>query len=113
MGKFQNYSVNKTFVVEWIRRRPSNAGFSSSRPTAGKNLTYFLLRFHDRIIHQKIPQLFPRQVDKTTTQQPKVQQLESTGYQERQAAATAETSGIQYDNVGGEVKRKEVEVGVG
>jgi hypothetical protein len=43
-------------------------------------------------------------VDKTTAQQPKVQQLESTGFQ---AAATAETSGIQHDSVGGEVRRKE------
>ncbi len=71
----------------------------------------FLLRFHDLIIHQKIPQLFPQQVDKTTAQQPKVQQLESTGFQDPQAAATAETSGIQYGSVGGEVRRKEMGVG--
>jgi hypothetical protein len=51
--------------------------------------------------------LFPQQqADKTT-----VQQLEFTGFQDPQAAAAAETPGIQYDNIGGEVRRKEWGVG--
>jgi hypothetical protein len=40
-------------------------------------------------------------VDKTTAQQPKVQQFESTEFQDPQAAATAETPGIQYQSVRG------------
>jgi hypothetical protein len=49
----------------------------------------FLLKFLDLIIHQKVPKLklFSQQdlVDKTTAQQPKVQQFESTGFQDPQA----------------------------
>jgi hypothetical protein len=37
--------------------------------------------------------------------QPKVQQFESTGFQDLQTAA-AETSGNKYYSVGGEVKRR-------
>ena len=40
----RNGDKNKNFVVYWIRRRPSNPRFSSSRPTAGKNLE--LENFH-------------------------------------------------------------------
>jgi hypothetical protein len=54
-----------------------------------------LLKFLDLRIHPEIPKskLFSQQdlVDKTTAQQPKVQQFESTGFQDLQAAA--ETSG--------------------
>jgi hypothetical protein len=35
-------------------------------------------------------------VDKITAQQPKVQQFESTGFQDPQTAAAAETSGRYY-----------------
>ena len=53
-----------------------------SFPTPGKDLGTFLLRFFDLIIHQEVPKLFFQQklrglVDKTTDQQPKVQQIES------------------------------------
>ena len=58
----------------------------------------FLLRFLDLIIHQEIPRLklFSEQElcdtdDKTRARQPKVQQIEPTGFQDPQAAA--ETSG--------------------
>ena len=45
------------------------------------DLEYFLLRFFDHIIRQEVPKLFSQQelrglVDKTTAQQPKIQQLE-------------------------------------
>ena len=88
------------------------------------DLEYFLLRFLDLIIHQEVPKLFCQQelrglVDKTTAQQPKIQQFEtdrrqelgvknfsvkiprprnssrrSTGFQDRQAVAA--TSGYQH-----------------
>jgi hypothetical protein len=57
----------------------------------------FLLKFLDLIIQEEAPnlKLFSQQqqnlVHKTTTQQPKVQQFESAGFQDVQAAA-AETS---------------------
>jgi len=63
------------------------------RLTAGKvlDLKSFLLRILDLIIHQEVPELklFSQQdlVDKTMAQQPKVQQFESTGFQDPQAAA--------------------------
>ena len=48
----------------------------------------FLLKFLDLIIHNEVPKLklFFQQdlVDKTTAQQPKVQQFESTGFQDQQ-----------------------------
>ena len=52
------------------------------------------------MLYQEVPRLFRQQdlrglVGKTTAQQPKVQQFESTGFQQAAAAATAETSGIQ------------------
>ena len=66
-----------------------NSSSSSSRPTAGKDLDLknFLLRFLDLIIHQEVPKLFFQQdlrglVDKTTAQQPKVQQFETDHRQE-------------------------------
>jgi len=71
---------------------------SSSRPTKVKdlNLEYFLLillfithllRFLDFICYQEVPKLFYQQklrglVDKTTAQQPKVQQFETDPRQE-------------------------------
>jgi hypothetical protein len=62
----------------------------------------FLLKFFDLIIQQEVPKLklFSQQelcdvVNKTTAQQPKVQQFESSGFQNPQAAA-AETSGNQH-----------------
>jgi hypothetical protein len=62
------------------------------------DLENFLLKFLYFIIHHDVPKLksFPQHdlVDKTTPQQPKVRQFESTGFQEPQAAA--ETSGSYY-----------------
>jgi hypothetical protein len=62
-------------------------------------LENFLLKFLELIIHHELPKLklFSQQdlVDKTTAQQPKVQQFESTGFQDPQTAA-AETSGRYY-----------------
>jgi hypothetical protein len=50
------------------------------------DLKYFLLRFLDLVIHQEVPKLFPQQelrglVDKTTTQQSKVQQFKTNRQQ--------------------------------
>ena len=66
--------------------------FSSSRPTAGKDLN-FLLRFFDIIIYQEVPKLrlsSPQELnellDKTTAQELKALQFESTGFQDPQAA---------------------------
>jgi hypothetical protein len=59
-------------------------------------LEIFLFKFLDIVIHHEVPKLklFSQQdlVDKTTAKQPKIQQFESTGFQDPQAAA-AETSG--------------------
>ena len=83
-------------MVEWIRRRPNNPSFSSSRPTAGKE--NFLLKFLDLIINNEIPKLklFSQQdlVGKTTAQKPKVQQLSPPGswirkQQQRHLVATS------------------------
>jgi len=46
------------------------------------DLEYFLSRFPDFTLHQEVPKLFSQQelrglVDKTTAQQPKVQQFET------------------------------------
>jgi hypothetical protein len=46
------------------------------------DLEYFLLRFFNHVLHQEVPKLFSQQelrglVDKTTAQQPKVQQFET------------------------------------
>jgi hypothetical protein len=51
------------------------------------DLKYFLLRFLDLVIHQEVPKLFPQQelhglVDKTMTQQSKIEQLETNRRQE-------------------------------
>ena len=54
-----------------------------------QELENFLLKFLDLIIHHEVPKL------KLFSQQPKVQQFESTGFQDPQAAA-AETSGNYY-----------------
>jgi len=66
--------------------------FSSSKPTTGKD--FFLLRFLDHIIHQEVPKLklpSPQELnellDKMKAQQLNVQQFESTGFQDPQAAA--------------------------
>jgi hypothetical protein len=61
------------------------------------DLENLLSRFLDLTIYQEVPKLFFQQelrgrVDKTTAQQSKVQQFESTGFQDRQTA-TEETSG--------------------
>jgi hypothetical protein len=62
-----------------------------------ENLLSILLNL---TIHQEVPKLFFQQelrgrVDKTTAQQSKVQQFESTGFQDGQTAAE-ETSGSNY-----------------
>jgi hypothetical protein len=44
-------------------------------------------------------------VDKTTAQQPKVQQFE---FQDALAAATAETPGTQYQSVEGKVRSEDI-----
>jgi hypothetical protein len=81
------------------KTRAQQAKFSSSRPTAGKDLELeiFLLKFLDLVIHHEVSKLklFSQQdvVYKTTAKQPKIQQFESTGFQDPQAAAAAETSG--------------------
>jgi hypothetical protein len=69
----------------------------------GLGFKNFLLIFLDLIIHQKVPELkliskqeFHGLMDKTTAQQPKVQQFESTAFQDPQAAAT---SGNQHHYV--------------
>ena len=56
----------------------------------------FLLKFLDLIIHQEVPKLkifaeheLSDLVDKTTDQQPKIQQFQPTGFQDPQAAATS------------------------
>ena len=49
-------------------------------------------------------------MNKTTAQQPKVQQFESTGSKDPLAAA-AETSSNEYYSVGGEGRRKELGAG--
>jgi hypothetical protein len=71
-------------------------------------LEIFLLKFLDLIIHHEVPKLKLISqhdlVDKMTAQQPKVQQFESTGLQDSQAAA--ETSGNQYYSVGGEEEKR-------
>jgi hypothetical protein len=70
----------------------------SSKPTSGKNLELenFLLKFLVLIIHHEVPKLklFSQQdlVVKTTAQQPKVPQFESTGFRNPQTVVT-ETSG--------------------
>jgi hypothetical protein len=67
-------------------------------------LKNFLLKFLDLIIHHEVPKLksFSQQdlVDKTTAQQPKVQQFESTGFLDPQTAA--ETSGSHCYSSDGE-----------
>jgi hypothetical protein len=72
-------------------------------------LKNFLLQFRDLIIHQEVPKLklLSQQdlVVKTTAQQPKVQQFESTGFQDPQTAA-AETSGSYYYSCDGKLEEK-------
>jgi predicted oxidoreductase len=58
-------------------------------------LQNFLLKFLDLIFRHEVPKLKLDLLDKTTAQQPKVQQFESTRFQDPQTAA-AETSGSYY-----------------
>jgi predicted SprT family Zn-dependent metalloprotease len=87
--------------------------------TAAKDLHLenFLLKFLDLIIHHEVPKLkLFLQHDllyKTTAQQPKVQQFESTELQDPQTAA-AKTSGRYYyscdGKLDGKVRRRSHEV---
>jgi hypothetical protein len=66
-------------------------------------LEHFLFEFLDLIIHHEVPKLklFSQQdlVNKTT-QQPRVQQFESTGFQQ----TAAETSGSYYYSSDGKLE---------
>ena len=102
-------------MVWWLRHWTAKLyeqSSSSSKPTAGKDLENFLLKFLDLTIYQQVPKLFSRHelrglVDKTTSKQPKVQQFEPTAFQDRQ---TAETSGNYYYNSGGKLEGRQKKV---
>jgi hypothetical protein len=78
-----------------MAQEPKVQQFETDR-RQGLGFKHFLLIFLDLIIHQEVPKLklFSQQEfrgleDKTTAQQqPKVQQFESTGFQDPQAAAS-------------------------
>jgi hypothetical protein len=92
-----------------VRQQPSNPKFGSSKPTVGKalELENFLLKFLDHEVRKLKLKLFSQQdlVDKTPAQQPKVQQFESTEFQDPHTAA-AETSGSYYYSSVGKLEGK-------
>ena len=91
-------------VDKTTAQQPKLQKFETNRRQGlGLKKKNFLLKFLDLIIHHEVPKLklFSHQdlVDKTTAQQPKVQQFESTGFQDPQTAA--ETSGSYYYSTDG------------